>query len=325
MAAVTPPGMLADYNMSVIHSLLNKRHIESETFDFKGKEAAKGSELSKDFCAMANTSGGIIVLGIDEVKKKGVLIGFTKNGFRTNVQDEDKVNQVIGSSRYEIEPNPILESKPIFEDTDPTIYYMVLRIDGREIYRPYFVRNSWQCYIRVGNTSRPASRSVVMNLFSGFVERRTSARKLVAYTAVLKEELINVSSALDEAGKYWSEDSIHQIAPLNLSMFRISVAESFWLLSEKGLMGGHVSANPNDKYNFNSYMGGVNGLLRDIELLNSYIKNYNQEKDPEVKANIIHYIGDTRFWKPKRDSIIQALGYCDNILHAANDFLYKTN
>lgn len=324
MVTAVPPERLEDYNMSVIDSFLNKRHIESEIFDFKGKDAAKGSDLSKDFCAMANTSGGIIVLGIDEMKNNGVLTGFAKNGFRTDFQDEDKVNQVIGSNRSQIEPIPIIDCKPVFEQKDPTIYYMVIRVDGKEIYRPYFLRNSGQCYVRIGNSSRPASRSVVLNLFSGFVERRSSARKLVAYMEILKEELINVSSALDEAGKYWSKDTTHQIAPLNLSMFRISVAESFWLLSEKGLMGGHVSANPSDKYNFHSYRGGVNSLLRDIELLNSYITNYNQERDAEVKASIIHYVGDTRFWKPKRDSIIQALGYCDNILHAANDFLSKT-
>lgn len=79
-------------------------------------------------------------------------------------------------------------------------------------------------------------------------------------------------------------------------MFRISVAESFWLLSENGLMGGHVGASPIDKYDFVSSIGGVNFLLRDLELLNNYLNDYNHEKDTERKAMIIRYVGDTRFW-----------------------------
>lgn len=80
----------------------------------------------------------------------------------------------------------------------------------------FVLRNHGQCYIRVGNSSRPASRSVVLNLFGDFIERKTSARKLVAYTEILKEELINVSNDIDHAGKFWPGDAIHKIAPLNL-------------------------------------------------------------------------------------------------------------
>ena len=80
MSAVTPPE---DYDISVINSLIGQRYIERETFDFKGKKAASGSDLAKDFCAMANTSGGIIILGIDEDKNNNVLKGYTKNGFKS--------------------------------------------------------------------------------------------------------------------------------------------------------------------------------------------------------------------------------------------------
>ena len=193
MTAVPPLERLEDYDIAVINSLINKRNVESETFDFKGKKAAKGNDLSKDFCAMANTFGGIIVLGIDEIKNNGVLVGFKKNGFRTNADDEDKIKQIFGNNMHEVEPTPLIDSMPVYEQDDSSIYFMVIRTEGKEINRPYFLRNTGQCYVRVGNSSKPASRSVILNLFSSFIERRKSAQKLLAYTEILKEELINVS------------------------------------------------------------------------------------------------------------------------------------
>ena len=108
-------------------------------------------------------------------------------------------------------------------------------------------------------------------------------------------------------------------------MFKNSVAETFWLLSEKDLMGRHISPGPSDKYNFASSIGGINFLLRDMELLNNHINSYNRERNMDEKTKIIRYIGDSRFWKPNSNKINEALGFCDRIILAANDFLSKNN
>ncbi|MGB8033507.1 MAG: ATP-binding protein [Nitrososphaeraceae archaeon] len=62
------------------HSLVSLRDIEGEGFDFKGPEF---SELSNHICAMANTSGGYIVLGIGEDRNVETdhFIGFKKKSF----------------------------------------------------------------------------------------------------------------------------------------------------------------------------------------------------------------------------------------------------
>jgi hypothetical protein len=216
-----------------------------------------------------------------------------------------------------------MDSRPVYEQDDPSTCYMVIRIDGKEINRPYFLRNSGQCYVRIGNSSKPASRSVILNLFTGFIERRSGVRRLLAYTEILKEALINISKDINQADKYGN--SPHKIAPLDLMMFRTSVDDSFWLLSEQDLMGRHISPGPSDRYNFASSVGGINFLLRDMELLNRYIESYNQTTDLNEKVSIIQYIGDKRFWKPNRDKINEALGYCDRISLAANHYLKKNN
>jgi predicted HTH transcriptional regulator len=72
------PEDLDQWNLKVLDSLLKIGRIESETFDFKGPDF---KELNVDICAMANTSTGIIVLGISPEKKSGRVIGYQKVGF----------------------------------------------------------------------------------------------------------------------------------------------------------------------------------------------------------------------------------------------------
>jgi hypothetical protein len=86
------PEKPEDWNIGVIDHLIKILSIESETFDFKGRRFNdKNDELYKDICAMANTSGGYIVLGIGEIKAPdGKIIQFQKEEFPAG--EEDKVN-----------------------------------------------------------------------------------------------------------------------------------------------------------------------------------------------------------------------------------------
>ena len=63
------------WKIDTINKLINLRDIESEDFDFKGKEI-KG--LSTPLCVFSNTHGGFIVLGIDEIKNNQIITGFKK-------------------------------------------------------------------------------------------------------------------------------------------------------------------------------------------------------------------------------------------------------
>lgn len=63
-----------------IDSLLNIPESESEKLDFKREV----TDLTRHICAMANTSGGFIVLGIEESETGS----FKKIGFSNGDQDE---------------------------------------------------------------------------------------------------------------------------------------------------------------------------------------------------------------------------------------------
>jgi predicted HTH transcriptional regulator len=163
------PNRLKDWDIYIVDGLLSILSIESETFDFKGHDFSK--ELHCDLCAMANTCGGYIVLGIDEVKApNGKIIRFIKKGFERS--EEEKINQIVANNMYNVDPTPNIEQPWMVYEEDEKYFYPVIRVISVDYWKPYFTKSRCQCYVRVGNTSKPAGRTVVLNLLSDFKERK---------------------------------------------------------------------------------------------------------------------------------------------------------
>ena len=285
--------------------------IESETFDFKGHDFNKRSdELYCDLCALANTYGGYIVLGIDEEKAPdGKIIRFIKNGFEHG--EEDRINQTVANNMYSVDPTPNIGQPRMVYEKDEKYFYPVIRVNSVERWKPYFTKTRCQCYVRVGNTSKPAGRTVVLNLFSDFKERKKSVIKLRLATNFVKESLMFTSSELESV----NPSGISKITPIDLTIFRESVSSSEWLLSDQNQMGGHI----NNK--FGSYQSGIYPNLRKLESLNLYIYAYNNEIREDRKREIKQYICDRQFWCPNRQESNQMLSFLGGISRIANEFL----
>ena len=82
-----------------------------------------------------------------------------------------------------VEPTPKLDIKPLYDNNK---LYPVLEIEGQEIHRPYFVRNSGQCFVRIGSSTTPASRTTVLNLFNNTIAKRTEVQLLRTTAGFLK-------------------------------------------------------------------------------------------------------------------------------------------
>src|SRR5690349_14071636 len=93
------PTNLDDWKPEILDELIKYVDIESENFDFK-KEI---SELEIHLCAMANTSGGFLVLGIEEVKSSDStkIISYKKTGFEKGKEDPMKLQ--VTNSIFNIE------------------------------------------------------------------------------------------------------------------------------------------------------------------------------------------------------------------------------
>jgi predicted HTH transcriptional regulator len=213
------PERLDDWDIEKLDSLICLNDIESEGFDFKGK---KISQLCNHFCAMANTSGGYIVLGIDDVKnEKNDFIGFKKNGF--NVGQERKIEIEINNGTINVEPSPKMNYRNI---EDEGKLYPVIKIEDINHQKPFFVKSSGVCYIRAGRSTTPASRSTVLNLLSDHIQKKNSVLRLRAACRDLIEQIRYTSKDIEIADP---KEGSKVIKPLNLYFLQNCALDTEWL------------------------------------------------------------------------------------------------
>jgi hypothetical protein len=147
------PDKIDGWNIKRLNELLKIVNVESETLEFKGRDF---QSLTKHLCAMANSAGGYVILGIEEDKPNN---RFVKSGFDKG--KEQAIGQLIANYTYEVEPTPEVTIKNLYDRNKK--FYTVLQIKSEDTKKPYITRNG-QCYTRIADSSKPASRSVFLNL-----------------------------------------------------------------------------------------------------------------------------------------------------------------
>ena len=292
--------------MERLNLLLDVPGIESDIFDFKGPGKQKRNvvpSLSRHVCAMANTNGGTIVLGIDPVKvpRDGTkILKYEKNGY--DVGTEDKVGLDISHQFNNVDPVLAYASKILIEGSK---YYIVIEVRPEEIRKPYFVRDSCVCYVRIGSSSEPASRSTVINLFSSLQQRIREVERLrVACTttsAFLKLNLKILQTA--------DTKSSSTIPSLDLSFLKAAMLESEWFLIDNELLGmpepGSTSV-------------GMYATIMDLEWMNSLIEGYNNQPHPHDKEKLLLYLNP---WRGNENSIQKHLEFLELVEQRCMEFL----
>jgi hypothetical protein len=305
------PEKPQDWDIDVIDNLIQILSIESETFDFKElRFNEKKDELYKDICAMANTSGGYIVLGIGEKKAPdGKTIQFLKKGFE--IGEEDKVNQSIANNVYKIEPTPSIEQVlPIYEKDGKT-FYTPIKINSVNAHKPHFSKDLMQCYVRIGNSSRRAGRTAVLNLFSDYREKKISVEGLKIAANFAKESLISISTDLEE------HTVTRIIPPIDLQSLKSAVSSNEWLLSQKGLLGGHNGTN------HKSQVLGAYYHLRELDILNRHLDIYNTQHSTTTKEQLKQCLCEKQFWCPGRQKVKDTISFLDGLANCAQEYLDK--
>ena len=258
------PQNLDDWNMDVIDSLLNIPTIESEKLECKRE--IRVDVLSKSICALANTRGGFILVGLGEKKADdGRKSGYEKIGLDS---DEDTIRQQIASATHVIDPIPGIDPKCIGAGGKMCV---VIHVPEEKSKKPFFVADRG-CYVRVGSSSFPASRSVVMNLFEGQTRKRNIA-SLLASLKILKVEL---GATVGYIGKISTRDQTRP-APVDVRFVMADVMKNQAFLVENKLFGdvngGYVTQ-------------GILKALQAVRRLNAQVAAYNTEPDPALKEKI---------------------------------------
>ena len=299
------PESLDNWDIENLNRLVSLRDIESERFDFKGPDF---KELANHFCAFANYFGGQMVLGVKEEKRNGFLVGFKKVGF--NIGREDWVRNEVNNAMVNVDPPPTVNFKSLYDNNS---IYPVLKIEGKDIRKPYGVRGSGQFFIRIGAATVPASRTVVLNLFSNLQEKQNILRRFLMCVNMLDESIMFMTEALQKV----EVSEIIKIAPIDLSLIKTAMTSAEWFLVEHDLLGGHVETNYIKSGRLYSY-------LQELEVLNIYINAYNIEIDQARKSKLKTFMVETQYWSPESDKVKQFRAFLKAIENKVHEFLLKS-
>jgi hypothetical protein len=303
------PMELKDWNIQVLDSLLNYRWIERDSFDFKGRELNK---LETHLCAMANTVIGILALGVDDPSSDNPddpNAIFTKNGFRKGT--EIQILNSICNSVAKVDPLPRVTHKPI---CDPQIdrFYMILKVEGLESQRPYQIKDTAQIFVRIGGSTRPASRTTIANLFVNLLEKRSSIRRLQVHSSLLRSELILAAEVIETV-----DNNYTGIIPLlDLQAFKDAVLSAEWFLSEQNLLGSVDS-------NTGSTTGGLYVNIHELNILNTTIDCFNKEQFNRG-VRYTSFMPTLEKWKLHRGEFKNIIGSLEDIVNRCTKFLQSS-
>ena len=300
MKLVQSPEKPEDWKVEILDELIELRDVESENFDFKGTDL---TGIYKTICAMANTKGGFLVLGVDENKTDSTtLLGFKKTGFDKG--KEDFVNREIRNNIVKIEPLPVITSSNI---TDGEKFYPVLKIENMIFQKPYFIKEQGVCYVRVGNTSTPASRNVVLSLFANYSEISRNVENLRVSVILLRESLSHTASYI----RTLHPTTSLKATPVDLSLIRGQILNSMNFLLEYNLLGKKIVGG---------YEEGITTFLHKIETLNTYINAYNRETDEKLKHDLVGHMWE---WGDGGSNYNPTVDFLNRVVVTADEFLSK--
>lgn len=253
---------------------------------------------------MANTNGGIIIVGIDQIKDdKGNVVGYKKTGFDKG--KEDAVGLAISHAINNVEPAPLYDSSIIEEDGK---FYVVLSIVSTELKKPYFTRNGCQCFVRIGSSSEPASRSTIINLFSNLNQKKAEVEKLRVVVKLVRESLLHTANEIKDV-----DIRNHIKVPvIDLAFLRDAAISAEWFLIENKIFGEVGERG--------EYTEGITSTIYKLDKLNTYIEAWNIEYAENTRRILIR---DLREWLPGYANLRSTLEFMDKVTKISTDFIAK--
>ena len=259
-----PPLNLGEWNLDIINRLVELKYPETDSLEFKQKIP---KDFENDLSAFANSSGGIIVLGIKGKNKAEEKVGISST-------NENEVVQTLTGKATLLDPNLTITTKPI---EDGSNFYLAIKIENTNS-KPFIIRNTGGCYIRLNGTTQPASKAIVINLFSenlGRIQRLTALKNAVK---LVGDEL----SLRKRNGQFQvRRDYVQNISEIDLFFIKSSVVNALDLISGLADFGSITQ---------NSYTTGlVTTTIPRLEELNANIRGFNQSdndtREREVFSN----------------------------------------
>jgi hypothetical protein len=211
-----------------------------------------------------------------------------------------------------LDPLPRVTHEVLSDQTDNR-FYVILKVEGFESQRPYMIKDTSKIFVRIGSSTRPASRTTIANLFVNLLQRRNSIRRLQVHCSLLRNELILTAGVIDTV----KDNSYLGIIPfLDLQAFKEAVLSADWYLSEQNLLGRVDSST-------GAVVGGLYNNIHELNILNTTIEAFNKKQmNRGSRYTIFQPTLDK--WKPHRfefkyiiDSLEDIIAKCTNYLQSS--------
>jgi hypothetical protein len=299
---------LDKWDMTVLNNLVKYSRIERDNFDIKSRDIVFGKKGDKErlehhICGMANTVTGILCLGVDNPKSPRAE--FTPNGFRRGTESD--IEKSIRGFQVLVDPIPKV-TPLVLTDEARNRFYMIVKVQGLETQRPYMIKDKGQIWVRIRDSTTPACRTTIANLFVNQLERRNSVRKLQVHCKILRSELIQTAEVIDRVDREYTGI----IPPLDLQPFRDAVSSAEWFLNEQDLLGQVNTTGPT--------VGGLYTNLHEFNALNTTIDIFNNEQMNRGGRYAAFSIVFDR-WKTERKEFKEIVLSLEDIVHRCGRFL----
>jgi hypothetical protein len=186
---------LDDLSAADIESLVTNGVSEAFDIDFKdslyGSSDTEKRDLAGDVAALANTAGGILILGVDEDEHS---VAKSADGVQIGDAEIQRIRQITASL---IAPLPTFDIISIATAGDPMLGYLVIAVP-RSVAAPHavLVKNALRYPKRNGSTTRYLSEAEVA---AAYLDRLRRADRLDAKVESVNED---ARSRLDDS-KAW--------------------------------------------------------------------------------------------------------------------------
>lgn len=123
-------GIFQSQRLRSLEDFVRAHPHETNVFDYK-RQANHLREVAKDILAMANYGRGYIILGIDDDKHGGAIVGEEKK------RDMSQLSGLEGFIPHVLRSSLSLSSIPMSKSDQAERYVNIIRVVGESKYRPY--------------------------------------------------------------------------------------------------------------------------------------------------------------------------------------------
>lgn len=241
---------------------------ESNTIEYKRSLPKDSLKWLKTVVSFSNTSGGELIIGIEDSTLKVYGIDEVRSVF------EQKINETIYNN---IEPKPVVDI--VFKNVDDNDIAIIRVAKGNE--QPYFIKKEGLehgCYIRYGSTDQKATSAQRKELIFNHKNETFTSKLYEKEGNLLKTKDVNLNDFLIDINKRVKTDKkINQNKLLEWNLVRQKFNEDYITNGLTLLM--------DNKFNYSyikiGFFEGVNktNLINDENITGTIIKQYDETMD----------------------------------------------